>query len=316
MRILITGASGFIGSNLVDYLLKQGHEVVGIDNYSNGLASNLKSAATHNNFTMLGIDLSQWGTVSDLLKFHKFDAIYHLAARGSVPASIEDPGSTLEQNVDITHELMLLAVKHNVERFIYASSSSVYGDAVGVKTEDLVCKPLNPYGISKHVTEQYGENFHKLFGLQCAGMRFFNVYGPRQRADIKNAAVIPSFISQTLKDMPLQIAGDGASTRDFTFVYDVCRALSMFLNASPKTWGGKVYNVCTGRETSIGVTGQMVQSLMGKDTLPIVMGADRQGDIKHSVGSNKRLVKDLHWAPTTPLNTGLIETIRSYQNEN
>lgn len=313
MVILVTGCAGFIGSHLVDLLLAKGFKVLGIDNLSNGSRSNLESAFKNNAFSFINMDLIDTERVNDLFKENKIVAVYHLAARGSVPASLADPTATFVNNAGVSHELMITATRHGVERFIYASSSSVYGESkADIKEETLPCEPINPYGISKLVVEKYAQTFYKHYKLRTCGMRFFNVYGPRQKIDMQYGAVIPNFIAATLRNQPLSLNGDGYAIRDFTFVHDVCQALYRVLMTPPTFWEGEVYNVCTYTGSTLRDLIAHLRELIDPKEFEVLQNPKRKGDIDKSIGSNVKLANDLGYKPTTSLKDGLMETIEWY----
>lgn len=308
--ILVTGAAGFIGSHMVDLLLAKGFKVIGVDDLSNGSRGNLKEALRHNNFTLLTYDVFNLSKAP----WHDIDLVIHLAARGSVPKSIDNPDPTFINNVCATHNIALRCKEHGV-RLVYASSSSVYGDAVEkYKVETLPANPLNPYAISKYVGELYCQNFHKIYGLKATGLRFFNVFGPRQKLDYDYGAVIPRLIGNAISGYTFEVYGDGEQTRDFTYVKDVCEAILGLIYASPSKIDGQVFNVCSSKSLTINylislLEGMLDRKIVKKYTTP------RQGDIKYSLGSNDKLLKALGAWSITNTQVALSETLDFYRGK-
>lgn len=314
MKILVTGAAGFIGSHLVDYLIMKGYQVVGVDNFSNGLRSNIETAEKLPNFSFIDTELTNYTNCAKLFAAKDIDVVFHLAARGGVPASIEYPYGTFADNVLATHNLLVAAKEHGVQRFIYASSSSVYGNShsKASKVESWPANPINPYGLSKSVCEQYAKMFTETYGLYTAGLRFFNVYGPRQRFDIATPAVVPSFAMKALAHKNIVINGDGLQYRDFTYVYDVVEVMGRFLTCEPEVWGGQVYNVCRDSKTTIHSLAKMIVKMTKSDSM-IIDREKRKGDIFASRGSNTKLFLALGVTPWTSVENGLLETLTYYK---
>lgn len=314
MVILVTGAAGFIGSHLVDKLLSLGHKVIGLDNLSNGCRENIKEALGNPGFSFICGDLIITETANKIIRDNKPDAIFHLAARGSVPASISDPQATFANNVYATHELLLQAIRGGVKMFVNASSSSVYGENGGTKRiESDELRPLNPYGLSKAMIEKYCDMFYKLYRMPTVSFRFFNVYGPRQKANSQNAAVIPSFISGMLERGEISINGSGSNVRDFTFVGDVVDALVATIDSEPNLWAGKSFNVCNGKGTSINDLAIKIQELTKLKEIMINRRSQRAGDISYSIGSNIKIQSFLGIKPGKDLDLGLKETVEYYR---
>lgn len=313
MTVMITGAAGFIGSNLVNFMLEKGFRVIGVDNFLNGFRSNIDKAQEHDAFSFYSGDVGCLG-FEEILNKNSIDIIYHLAARGSVPASISDPDLTFHHNVACTHRLLSMASKANIKRVVMASSSSVYGNnEAGPKKEYLRPDPINPYGLSKLVGEQYSIMFNHVYRLNVAATRFFNVYGPGQRHDVKYPAVIPTFIHNMSSGKAVTVYGTGLNTRDFTFVEDVCEALYRFILISPDAWAGRVYNVARTSGTNINDLVILLKELLDIDEAIINRVSAREGDIRHSVGCNQKLARDLNYFPSTSLKLGLQKTIAWYK---
>ena len=327
MTILVTGAAGFIGSHLVDELLKRGYDVIGVDNLSNGKRENLLKASEHNNFTFICDDLINL-TKGEIWLEAEIDFIYHLAARGGVPASLTDPTATFFDNTVLTHAVLEFAAHEGVQGVVFASSSSVYGDnsekvirhdkvCYGKKNENHSTRPKNPYGVSKLVGELYGKTFYDNFKLPFSACRFFNVYGPRQRHDIPGAAVIPTLIQKALKGEDLFINGDSSTSRDFTYVFDVVEGLCQYLITDKEKWQGQIYNLCRSSEVTLLELAQGILEYIPntKSKSKIVSGSSRPGDIKNSCGDNFKFMSTFRYKPSTSFNNGLLETINYYKGQ-
>lgn len=310
-RILVTGAAGFIGSNIVLKLLSYDCKVWGLDNLSNGRMVNLKNCLNKPNFTFLKGDIRDIEFLRN--NFKDLDIIFHEAALGSVPRSVEDPISTNEVNVKGTLNLLMLARDLDVERFIYASSSSVYGEReILPKREDMPLEPISPYAVSKLAAENYMSSFFRMYGLKTASLRYFNVYGPHQIAS-PYSGVIAIFISRTLQNQPLIIFGDGKQTRDFTFVQDVVNANILAVKKDNAI--GQVFNLGSGIQTSILDLAHKVLELCDKSDLEIQFQPLRAGDVLHSFADIERAKTLLEYTPQFDLNKGIIETISWFQQE-
>ena len=246
-RILITGGAGFIGSNLTDHLLEQGHRVICLDNFSTGRRENLLSALKNPNFTLQEGDIRDSALCRELCA--GVDYVFHEAALGSVPRSLADPGTVNDVNVGGFVNMLKAAADAGVRRFIYASSSSVYGDDPALpKKEGRIGKALSPYAVTKYADEVYAEVFSRLYGLQCVGLRYFNVYGRRQNPAGEYAAVIPRFAAALLEHRRPVIYGDGSQSRDFTYIDNVLSAneLAMEIPALPAGRNAPVCNIACG----------------------------------------------------------------------
>ena len=308
-KILVTGAAGFIGSNLVSRLLEFDCKIFGIDNLSTGRMENLKESLNNPNFALIEGDIRDL----DLLRkeFQEIDIIFHEAALSSVPRSVEDPISTNEVNVNGTMNLLMLAKDLDVQKFIFASSSSVYGEKETLpKHEDMPLEPISPYGVSKLAAERYVYSFYKVYGLKTVSLRYFNVYGPNQIAS-PYSGVISIFISRVLNNQSPIIFGDGKQTRDFTFVQDVVNV--NFLAATENTAIGQVFNVGNGAQISILELGQKILELVGKSNLKIQFQPPRKGDVLHSLADIHRAKKLIKFNPKFNLQDGILETIKWFK---
>jgi len=248
-HILVTGGAGFIGSNLVEALLTQGNEVIVLDNFMTGKRENLAPFSTDPKFTLIE------GDIRDMAMCRKAvagtDYVLHEAALGSVPRSIKDPMTSTEVNISGFVNMLFAAQEAKVKRFVYAASSSTYGDSVALpKVEDKIGKPLSPYAITKYVNELYAENFGKLYGIETIGLRYFNVFGRRQDPYGAYAAVIPRFVMSLMKHENPVINGDGNYSRDFTYVDNVVQANQLALLADKPEAINTVYNVAFGERTT------------------------------------------------------------------
>jgi UDP-N-acetylglucosamine 4-epimerase len=306
-RVLVTGGAGFIGSHLVDALVKQGAKVRVLDNLETGRRDNLDAVA----------DRIDWmvGDVRDEATCRRACAgtrvVFHQAALGSVPRSIEEPALTFDVNVGGTARLFTAARDAGITRVVYASSSAVYGDSArSPKREGEEGEPLSPYGLSKRVDEQLASVFARCFGMTMVGLRYFNVYGPRQRPDGPYAAVIPRFVDACRRGEAPVIFGDGRQSRDFTFVGDVVEA--NLRAARAELDGAHVVNVGGGASITVETLARIVASLLGH-TSSLRHEEPRAGDVQHSRADTRQAENVLGFRPTTGLERGLRATIASPQ---
>ncbi|WP_025321312.1 SDR family oxidoreductase [Deferrisoma camini] len=304
---LVTGVAGFIGSNLAEALLAQGHRVRGLDNFLTGKPENLRG--------LDGLEFVE-GDVRDPTACRRacegVEFVLHEAALGSVPRSIEDPGLSNECNVTGTLNLLVAAREAGVRRFVFAASSSAYGDTPTLpKVEDMVPQPLSPYALTKLAGEEYCRLFFELYGLETVSLRYFNVFGKRQDPFSTYAAVIPKFVSALLKGEPPEIYGDGEQTRDFTYIADVVQANLRACEASREACG-KVYNVAYGERISLNDLYREIAGLLGCDLEPRY-GPPRPGDVKHSLADISRARELLGYEPAYDVRRGLAEAIAWYR---
>ncbi len=305
---LVTGGAGFIGSNLVEYLLKyKAGRVVVLDNLATGFAANIKPFENEPNFKFLQGDITQ---AADCKKASEgIDYILHQAALGSVPRSIENPLATHVVNETGFIQLLIAARDAKVKRIVYASSSSVYGDITDLpKTEARIGKQLSPYAVSKRGNELYAEIFAKTYQMEIIGLRYFNIFGPRQNPLGAYAAAIPLFIDAFLKNQPPAINGDGKQTRDFTFVENAVQANIRAVLAEGIPAQGEVFNVAVGERISLNDLISILKKLTGSTVQPSYR-ADRIGDVKDSLADIQKARRELGYVPGVMMEEGLRKTI-------
>jgi UDP-N-acetylglucosamine/UDP-N-acetylgalactosamine 4-epimerase len=309
-KFLVTGSAGFIGSNLVEAILKLGYKVRGLDNLSTGKKENVDEFLDNPNYEFIEGDIRDFETCMKACE--GIDYVLNQAAWGSVPRSIEMPLFYEEVNIKGTLNMMEAARQTGVKKFVYASSSSVYGDEPNLpKKEGREGNVLSPYALTKKVDEEYGKLYTKLYGLDTYGMRYFNVFGRRQDPNGAYAAVIPKFIKQLLNDEQPTINGDGKQSRDFTYIENVIEANLKACNASHEE-AGQAYNIAYGgREFLIDIYTHLLNAL-DKDIQPI-FGPDRKGDIKHSNADISKAQKMLGYNPDWSFERGIKAAIEWYK---
>jgi len=305
-NVVVTGGAGFIGSNLVRALAGE-NEVIVIDDLSTGNPENIRGLI--DNQSIMFVE----GSITDLdllnKTFKNVDYVFHEAAIPSVPRSVKDPIESNYANVNGTLNVLVAARDSGVEKVVYASSSSAYGDTpVLPKNEDMKPSPLSPYAVSKLVGEYYCQVFTEVYGLSTASLRYFNVYGPRQDPLSEYAAVVPIFISQVLNDDCPVIFGDGSQTRDFTFIRDVVNVNILAMKS--KVSG--VFNIAGGKRISINELAKLVMKIIGRN-LDIVYEDPRPGDIMHSLADISKAKEKLGYEPRFDLTKGLEETLKWFQ---
>ncbi|RDI58382.1 SDR family oxidoreductase [Flavobacterium glaciei] len=316
MKILITGGAGFIGSNLCEYFLSKGHEVVCLDNFSTGHRHNLSAFLEHKKFTLIEGDIRKIENCQKAVQ--GVDYVLHQAALGSVPRSIFDPITTNDVNVTGFLNMLTAARDAKAKRFVYAASSSTYGDSVGLpKVEEVIGKPLSPYAITKYVNELYAEIFSKTYGLETIGLRYFNVFGRKQDPNGAYAAVIPKFVMQLMQHESLTINGDGNYSRDFTYIDNVIQMNELAITTTNPNAVNTVYNTAYGdRNTLNNLVGYLKQYLSEFDPaiaeVPIIHGPNRAGDIPHSLASIDKAKKLLNYDPKFSIQDGLKEAVKWY----
>lgn len=301
--IVVTGGAGFIGSNLVKKLVEDGgHEVRVIDNLSTGKRQNL--AALLGSIDLKVGDIRDMDFVRNQLR--NAEIVFHQAALPSVDRSVKDPIASNESNISGTLNVLLAARDNNLQKVVYASSSSIYGDSPTLpKHEDMPVNPLSPYALSKYAGEKYCQLFNQLFGLETVCLRYFNVFGPNQDAGSHYAAVIPRFISAVLHDEPITIYGDGEQTRDFSFVENVVKA--NLLAASSNNGTGEFFNIACGERISVNQLAEHLMDTLGH-RVSVVHAEARPGEIKHSLADISKAGNILGYRPTVNVWEGLRRT--------
>ena len=314
MFILVTGGAGFIGSHIVDRLIELGHRVRVLDNLSTGYMRNIQQHHDDANFEFVQGDIADYNTC--VAACRDIDAICHQAALGSVPRSVDDPRASHINNVDGMFNMLVAARDSGIRRFVYASSSAVYGDNTSLpKCEINIGKALSPYAVTKHVNELYGGVFNKVYNMETIGLRYFNVFGPRQNPNGPYAAVIPVFISSLQQNKAPTINGDGTYSRDFTYVANVVAAnVNALLNDNANMFGN-VYNVGCGGCVTINDIYYTIRDIMKSDIDPIY-GPVRVGDVPHSLASIDKAVADMHYGIVCDFHNGMAKTVEYFGNNN
>lgn len=316
--ILVTGGAGFIGSNLCEELLATGATVVCLDNFMTGNVNNIKPLFDNKRFRLIVGDIRN---IDDCRKATEgVDFVLHEAALGSVPRSIKDPVTSNEVNVSGFLNMLVASRDAHVKRFIYAASSSTYGDSKSLpKVEDNIGKPLSPYAITKYVNELYAGIFSKTYGLECIGLRYFNVFGKRQDPEGAYAAVIPLFMKRLIAHEPLVINGDGEYSRDFTYIKNVVGMNMLALTTNNREAVNTVYNTACGERTTLNqLVAYLKECLSVYDSrianVEVIHGPDRLGDIPHSLASIDKARKLLGYKPLYTMKEGLKEAVEWYWN--
>ena len=306
---LVTGIAGFIGSNLAESLLQRGERVRGIDNFSTGKRENL--ACFGNEVEIIEGDLND--PIACRNACRDVDFIFHEAAIPSVPRSVKDPVETNRACVDATLQLLIAARKERVQRIVYASSSSVYGDTPTLpKHEAMMPNPISPYAVAKLAGEYYMTSFYRVYGLETVSLRYFNVFGPRQDPTSMYSGVLARFIRAMLKGEQPVVYGDGEQSRDFTFVQNVIEANLLACHAPAAQVAGRPFNAATGSRISINQLFRVLQDLTGYDGAP-VYESQRAGDIKHSLADISHAAAQFGYKPPVTLEEGLGRTVQWYR---
>ncbi|MDQ5929033.1 MAG: UDP-N-acetylglucosamine/UDP-N-acetylgalactosamine 4-epimerase [Bacteroidota bacterium] len=314
--ILITGGAGFIGSNLCEYFLSKNYKVICLDNFMTGHLHNLKECLKNNNFQLIEGDIRNPNDCQKAVQ--GVDYVFHQAALGSVPRSIKDPVTTNDVNVSGFLNMLVAARDAKVKRFIYAASSSTYGDSVGLpKVEDCIGKPLSPYAITKYVNELYAEIFGKTYGLETIGLRYFNVFGKKQDPNGAYAAVIPKFVAQLMNLESPVINGDGEYSRDFTYIDNVVQMNELAMKTNNPLAINTVFNTAFGdRNTLNNLIDYLKENLAQYDSkikeVAVIYGPNRAGDIPHSLASIDKAKELLGYNPKFSLQEGLKQAISWY----
>jgi UDP-N-acetylglucosamine/UDP-N-acetylgalactosamine 4-epimerase len=314
MKILVTGGAGFIGSNLTENLLQDDavERIVVLDNFATGSKKNIENFFANKKFIFIEGDIRN---IDDCNKAAVgIDYILHQAALGSVPRSINNPKTTNDVNITGTLNVFKVAIDNNVKRVVFAASSSTYGDHPDLpKVEDKIGKPLSPYAVTKYVMELYADVFSKTYGLEYIGLRYFNVFGPRQNPNGAYAAVIPLFIQDIMNNKAPTINGDGETGRDFTFVENVIEANKLAMFTENKSAVNTIYNIAYGGYTTLNQLCQHIQDILNKD-LPAHYGPERKGDVKQSMASIEKAKALLGYNPTIDAKSGLQKTVDWFLN--
>jgi UDP-N-acetylglucosamine 4-epimerase len=321
---LVTGAAGFIGSNLVEALLRLDQEVVGLDNFATGHKRNLEQVqalvgpGAWARFTFIEGDIRSPEDCRRAVQ--GAEVVLHQAALGSVPRSIADPQTTNDVNISGFLNMLVASRDAGVRRFVYAASSSTYGDHPGLpKVEDTIGRPLSPYAVTKYVNELYADVFARTYGIETVGLRYFNVFGPRQDPDGAYAAVIPRWISALIRNEPVRINGDGETSRDFCYVANVVQA--NILSATGKDDAmNQIYNVAVGDRTTLDALYGMLSTLLSGKFSHIATHAPeyvdfRRGDVRHSQADISKAARLLGYAPTHRIDEGLTEAMDWYVHD-
>lgn len=315
-HILITGGAGFIGSNLTDYFLAKQYKVTCLDNFATGHRHNVEPFISHPNYRLIE------GDIRDIETCHKavegVDYILHQAALGSVPRSINDPITSNEVNVSGFLNMLVAARDAGVKRFVYAASSSTYGDSENLpKVEDIIGKPLSPYAITKYVNELYADIFSKTYGLSCIGLRYFNVFGRSQDPNGAYAAVIPLFVKQFMKHESPKINGTGDYSRDFTYIDNVIQMNERAMLTENPEATNTVYNTAVGDRTTLNELVNYLREYLSEydadiANVEVIHGPNRVGDIPHSLASIQKAKTLLGYEPTHTIDKGLKEAVKWY----
>ena len=315
-KILVTGGAGFIGSNLIEVLLEKRNKVVCLDNFATGKRENLTAFLNNTNFTLIEGDIRN---LEDCKKaVAGVDYVLHQAALGSVPRSISDPIATDGVNIGGFLNMLVASRDAGVKRFVYAASSSTYGNSKSLpKVEDVIGKPLSPYAITKYVNELYADTFYRTYGFETIGLRYFNVFGREQDPNGAYAAVIPKFVNQLINYESPVINGDGEYSRDFTYIDNVIQMNLLALTSENPEAINQVYNTAFGQRATLNDLVISLKNYLGEydpkiKEVRIIYGPNRIGDIPHSMASIEKAKKLLNYQPQFSLQNGLMEAVKWY----
>lgn len=320
MKILVTGGAGFIGSNLCEALLNRGDEVVCLDNFATGKIENLLplTIAYPETFKLVVGDIRK---IEDCQKaVESVEYVLHEAALGSVPRSIKDPATTNDVNISGFLNMLIASRDAGVKRFLYAASSSTYGDSKSLpKVEDVIGKPLSPYAITKYVNELYADVFARTYDIECIGLRYFNVFGRRQDPFGAYAAVIPLFVKKLMAHESIVINGDGEFSRDFTYIDNVVQMNLLALGTSNPEAVNQVYNTAFGERTTLNQLVEYLKEYLSEfdpeiASVEVIHGPNRVGDIPHSLACIDKAKKLLEYNPKYSMRNGLKEAVKWYWN--
>lgn len=318
MKVLVTGGAGFIGSNLCEALLTRGDEVVCLDNFATGKIENLLPLinAYPETFKLVVGDIRK---IEDCQKaVEGVEYVLHEAALGSVPRSIKDPATTNDVNISGFLNMLIASRDAEVKRFLYAASSSTYGDSISLpKVEEVIGKPLSPYAITKYVNELYADVFSRTYGIECIGLRYFNVFGRRQDPFGAYAAVIPLFVKKLMQHKSITINGDGEYSRDFTYIDNVVQMNLLALETENPEAVNQVYNTAFGERTTLNQLVRDLKEYLSEldpeiANVEVIHGPNRVGDIPHSLASIDKAKKLLGYTPKFSMRNGLKEAVKWY----
>jgi UDP-N-acetylglucosamine 4-epimerase len=317
-KILVTGGAGFIGSNLCETLLDKGHNVICLDNFSTGKRENIEPFLTFSNFKLIEGDIRNLKDCQNALE--GIDYVLHEAALGSVPRSIKDPVTTNDVNIGGFVNMLVASRDAKVKRFIYAASSSTYGDSKKLpKVENVIGRPLSPYAVTKYVNELYADIFSKIYKLECIGLRYFNVFGRRQDPNGAYAAVIPLFVKQLINHQSPVINGTGEYSRDFTYIDNVIQMNILAIETTNINAINTVYNTAYGERTTLNQLVKYLKEYLSEYDpkiidIPVIYGPERLGDIQHSLASVNKAKKLLEYNPKFNMKEGLKDAVKWYWN--
>ena len=318
-KILVTGGAGFIGSNLCEKLLELDNQVVCLDNFSTGKRENITPFLKNSDFLLIEGDIRNLETCRKAVE--NVDYVLHEAALGSVPRSIDDPITTNEVNISGFLNMLVAARDAKVKRFVYAASSSTYGDSQTLpKVEDVIGKPLSPYAVTKFVNELYADVFSRTYGMETIGLRYFNVFGKRQDPDGAYAAVIPLFVKKLINHESPVINGDGEYSRDFTYIDNVVQMNLLALTTTNPEAVNQVYNTAFGERTTLNQLVEYLKKFLAEQDaeireVPVIHGPNRLGDIPHSLASIEKARTLLGYNPQYSMEEGLKEAVKWYFGE-
>ncbi|KKP32373.1 MAG: NAD-dependent epimerase/dehydratase [Parcubacteria group bacterium GW2011_GWC2_32_10] len=311
IKYLITGGAGFIGSNIVKKLLDNGELVRAVDNFATGRKENITEFLDNKNFDFIEGDITNIDFCKRIIK--NIDFVLHEAAVPSVQRSVEDPLTSNDANVNGTLNMLVASRDENIKKFIYASSSSIYGDNPELpKREDFPVRPISPYALTKYVGERYAQIFWQIYGLPTVCLRYFNVFGPKQNPNSQYSAVIPKFINNFLKDETPVIFGTGEQSRDFTFVENVVDANLLAVNSKEKA-NGQVFNIACNQENSLNQLVTLLCGITRKNFVPEYRQG-RQGDVLHSLADISKAKEILGYEPRTQFKQGLEKSFEYYKS--
>jgi len=318
MKILVTGGAGFIGSNLCEALLNDGHYVRCLDNFATGKMENIQTLLDGfpEQFQLITGDIRKMEDCQRAVEGVEY--VFHEAALGSVPRSINDPVTTNEVNIGGFLNMLVAARDAGVKRFIYAASSSTYGDSASLpKVEEVIGKPLSPYAITKYVNELYADVFARTYGTECIGLRYFNVFGRKQDPNGAYAAVIPLFVKKLMAHEPVTINGDGEYSRDFTYIDNVIKMNLLAMTTDNPQAVNQVYNTAFGERTTLNMLVQYLKEFLTEfdntiNDVDVLYGPNRAGDIPHSLASIDKAKLLLGYNPKFSMKDGLRDAVKWY----